>query len=133
MPVNSATTYTPNFLQLGREVMLPTNFLVEDAQNEITDTDSFIANYAIRLHMAMTRPDKEATPNKRSPRSIMTTTQKQSMPIHQANLSCSKACILESWISASLTSVRSSGSCITINTSFNATKMAIAAKQMWLN
>ena len=53
--VNSATTYTPNFLQLGREVTLPTNFLVEDSQNEINDIDSFIANYAIRLHMAMTQ------------------------------------------------------------------------------
>ena len=53
--VNSATTYTPNFLQLGREVTLPTNFLVEDSQNEINDIDSFIANYVIRLHMAMTQ------------------------------------------------------------------------------
>ncbi len=56
--ISSATGYTPNFLQLGREVPLPTNFLVQDAINEIDDVDSFITNYATRLHMAMTNARK---------------------------------------------------------------------------
>ena len=57
--ISSATGYTPNFLQLGREVPLPTNFLVQDAINEIDDVDSFITNYATRLHMAMTNARKK--------------------------------------------------------------------------
>ena len=50
--VSRTTNYTPNFLQLGREVQLPSNVLVQDEINLTEDVDSFVSHYTLRLQAA---------------------------------------------------------------------------------
>jgi hypothetical protein len=50
--VSKTTGYTSNFLQMGREIPLPTNVLVNEDISEIEDIDSFVSHYAIRMQKA---------------------------------------------------------------------------------
>ena len=59
--VNSTTGYTPNKLFLGREVHLPSNLLTTNATNEIKDYDSYVDNFATRLHLTLHNARKNTT------------------------------------------------------------------------